>query len=267
VRRWSRRCRPPRRAPECEVLILAPAAARSRSVGVQRRASRARHTRVPPAGVSGVGHEIDFTIADLAADARAPTPSGAAELVVPDRSACLEVLARAAQRLDAGMRRELRANGARCESTERRLKLAHPGVRFTSRCSGSMTSHSASAGRARRLHRVHLRVVQSIARLLRRSPDQLVAGNIARAPGCRGTARPRRKECVSRAQHRWLWRSADSTCQPARDADARFAIVTRSAAAPCSRTPLRLRPGSRSRRVSPGGKGLTARVTDRKTES
>ncbi|MCF3931855.1 exodeoxyribonuclease VII large subunit [Acuticoccus sp. M5D2P5] len=53
--------------------------------------------------VSAVGHETDWTLIDHAADHRAPTPTGAAERVVPVRSECLATLSDRARRLDVAM--------------------------------------------------------------------------------------------------------------------------------------------------------------------
>ena len=53
--------------------------------------------------VSGVGHEVDFTIADFAADLRAPTPSGAAELIVPEKAAIDDLLSTQKGRLQAAI--------------------------------------------------------------------------------------------------------------------------------------------------------------------
>jgi exodeoxyribonuclease VII large subunit len=80
--------------------------------------------------VSGVGHEVDFTIADFAADLRAPTPSGAAEMVVPDALEWLRRLNKDSGRLRNAMQRQLGALAQKLDWKRRRLAATHPGNRL-----------------------------------------------------------------------------------------------------------------------------------------
>jgi exodeoxyribonuclease VII large subunit len=139
---------------ECDVLILARGGGSLEDLWAfndERVARAIARCRIPV--VTGIGHEIDFTIADFVADVRAPTPSGAAELVAPDTGAWLHRLTQLHRRFSAGMRRTIAVDAARLQTLSQRLhrsvrirlsqeaaylralghrlQQAHPGVRLS----------------------------------------------------------------------------------------------------------------------------------------
>ena len=76
--------------------------------------------------ISAVGHETDFTICDFAADLRAPTPSAAAELAVPDMYQQKEMLGNMKRRLDSAVSDKIGVERARLEIKKSVLQRMSP---------------------------------------------------------------------------------------------------------------------------------------------
>ena len=97
------------RRAECDVLILARGGGSLEDLWPFNEEAVARAVYdCPIPVVTGVGHEVDITIADFVADVRAPTPTAAAELVSPNQFEWQQSFAQLAQRLGRLMQQQLR---------------------------------------------------------------------------------------------------------------------------------------------------------------
>ncbi|GAC1670267.1 MAG: exodeoxyribonuclease VII large subunit [Steroidobacteraceae bacterium] len=117
---------------ECDVLILARGGGSLEDLWAFNDERLARAIAASPIPlITGIGHEIDFTIADFAADVRAPTPSAAAELVVPDAQEWLSALLQLGVRLQRCMRRRLEEHRERLRWLTGRAGLVSPVARLS----------------------------------------------------------------------------------------------------------------------------------------
>jgi exodeoxyribonuclease VII large subunit len=112
---------------QCDVLIIARGGGSIEDLAAFNNEQLARalyETDIPI--VTGIGHEIDFTIADFIADQRAPTPSAAAELVSPDNAHLKERLQRLEQKMQTAFNLVFKQKAEQFSWLSQRLQQQNP---------------------------------------------------------------------------------------------------------------------------------------------
>ncbi len=167
----------------CEVLILARGGGSIEDLWPFNEAivAHAIHACRTPI-ISGVGHEIDFTIADFVVDVRAPTPSAAAELVSPDMAALQTHVQRLAVQLQRNQQRRLQTAREHLSRLQQRLENQRPTHRLQQKaqrldelaglCGNALQRHLQQLGK--RTEHLNTRLHnQSPARHIRLQQEQL----------------------------------------------------------------------------------------------
>jgi exodeoxyribonuclease VII large subunit len=251
---------------ECDLLILSRGGGSLEDLQAfnDEAVARAIHaSRIPI--VSGVGHEIDFTIADFVADRRAPTPSAAAELVAPDQMAWRQRLNQLAQRLAQLQRRQLRQRADRLQDLLRRLQRQHPAQRLQQRAQRlDELAQRLLRGTDLLLLRHNRRLEQLQSRLFSQSPVKRLERLRMLHQQLDGRLRASMQKRLETARNRLAQQARDlHTLSPLNTLSRGYAIVSREQDGQIIRTAREVASGERVRaRLSQGS--LLCEVIDRK---
>lgn len=163
--------------------------------------------------VCGIGHEVDVTIADLVADLRAPTPSAAAELLVPDRVEEHLHLQQLAYSLLQAFRQQNKIRIAKWQQIHTRLLAQHPRRVITDR-QQRIDELEQRLQRAiqQELQRHQLQLQQHQARLLQQTPQHAIERLKAKISHSHLQLSSTTKKRVAEAESRWqsLTRALDA---------------------------------------------------------
>jgi len=192
------------RRDECDVLIMGRGGGSLEDLWAFNDEQLARAiVDCPIPIISAVGHEIDFTIADFVADVRAPTPSGAAEIVVPDQHAWLRQIANIATRIARIGQRALDDRAQELDWLTKRLLAGSPAATLQRQNAslrelrGRLQSsiRQQLSGRGNALQRAN-------SALLRMSPALSVQRSIGRLESLRQRLSTSTSNAIADANHR-----------------------------------------------------------------
>jgi exodeoxyribonuclease VII large subunit len=178
--------------------------------------------------ISGVGHEIDFTISDFVADLRAPTPSQAAELAVPDQREWLKRFAHLEQRIVHCTRQHLGKDRRHFVGLAHRLQRCNPSVQLRERAQ-RLDELEARLRRSveRRIETRKLRLARLATAVAHASPAHRLMRTRERWRTAQGDLRRALLRQVERTQQRLKLASrALSSLSPLATLERGYAIVT-----------------------------------------
>ena len=232
---------------ECDVLIITRGGGSLEDLWSfnEEIVARAIH-ECPIPVVSAVGHEVDFTIADFVADIRAPTPSGAAELVVPDQAEWLRSLGAIAARIAQLGRRYLEEKFQTVDWLSLRLTQSSPAAIVARQSDWLRNLQQILIGAIRHDLAARARNVQNIRfRLLQRSPAIGVQQSMQRLSALQQRLSGSGRSTVDRlnVRLRLAARTLDSV-SPLATLDRGYAIVSDDETGRILTDAAKVRPGS-----------------------